>query len=956
MRYLLQWTWSRRQDSPELLVNAAFSLRHFFMATYFNKHTLCIAVALILIGRGAASGQAAASSDRADCEDTAFATAEKLRLEASPEAHLKALELYQKAWRCNLEPAPSLKAAEILLGMGRVQITMNNNPEAQANLAASLETFHQIVSKPIQVQNEEAVAAFNLAKTLSRLGHIDEALPLYNQAREVFHRLQDTPKEAFTLEELGLASFLMGENQSALEYFSQAMRRLDNLGAHNEERRRVDISDMRGRVYAAMNEPELARHYFQDALVTAMRIHYRAFVAYTLNDLGLLLLKQNKPSAAARYHRKALNILNRYNPEETDGIAETEAYLASCQAASGRYDSAIKTYQHALLLQQESRDLIGQAETHLSLGLAESASHQVESALQSLQNAAELYRRTHERDGESSARFEMAKIYALRGEDALARSEVMAAIKLAEEVRGFVPGPSLRITSFTSLEKMYRFEIDLLLKNQSSISASDQFLAFDLLQRAQSRTLLEALQHGKPADYLAFGGEILARRIELLQQLKEANQKLAWQLRNKSSPEIVDQTFIEVKRLEASLDQLDAEAQLRQPRMSIISPITISVPAIQQELLDEKEALVQFYLSSPASYAWIITRSGTQLIALPARELLKQQVRNAVNFGEAGQWTNAQGRALARLDRSMRPVFAAVQSTRWIVVPDGPLYSFPFALLSMTGKTEREIIKIPSASSVLALRSTNSGARAVYKLAVFADPVFDPEDSRVHALRPRAKTSPTQTAVLRHQKRQSNDNGSYPRLPNTSEEASLISAFVPREQRVSFLGFAANLEAIADNALSNFKIIHFATHSLVDDRHTELSRIVLSLVTKEGTARPGYLLLKDIYRMNLSSDLVVLSSCRAAAGAEGAGEGPMSLSRAFLFAGSRAVLASVWETNDEVTAKWMGQFYRHMLRENLSPLDALARTQSEFRRHRDSRLRNPYYWAGFELYGDWQGR
>src|SRR5437764_9277099 len=101
--------------------------------------------------------------------------------------------------------------------------------------------------------------------------------------------------------------------------------------------------------------------------------------------------------------------------------------------------------------------------------------------------------------------------------------------------------------------------------------------------------------------------------------------------------------------------------------------------------------------------------------------------------------------------------------------------------------------------------------------------------------------------------------------------------------------------------------------------------------------------------MKLSSDLVVLSSCRAAAGAEGAGEGPMSLSRAFLFAGSRAVLSSVWESDDEATAKLMGQFYRHMLKENLAPLDALAKTQSEFRHHRDSRLRNPYYWAGFEL-------
>jgi CHAT domain-containing protein len=169
-----------------------------------------------------------------------------------------------------------------------------------------------------------------------------------------------------------------------------------------------------------------------------------------------------------------------------------------------------------------------------------------------------------------------------------------------------------------------------------------------------------------------------------------------------------------------------------------------------------------------------------------------------------------------------------------------------------------------------------------------------------------------------------------------------------------FLGFAASLDALAGNRLSNFRIIHFATHSLVDYRHPELSRIVLSLVTKEGMAHRGYLLLKDIYRMKLSSDLVVLSSCSGAAGREGAGEGPMSLSRAFLFAGSKSVLSTLWPADDETTAELMGRFYRHMFKDGLSPLDALARTQSEFRRHSSKRLRNPYYWAGFELYGDWQ--
>lgn len=79
----------------------------------------------------------------------------------------------------------------------------------------------------------------------------------------------------------------------------------------------------------------------------------------------------------------------------------------------------------------------------------------------------------------------------------------------------------------------------------------------------------------------------------------------------------------------------------------------------------------------------------------------------------------------------------------------------------------------------------------------------------------------------------------------------------------------------------------------------------------------------------------------------------MSLSRGFLFAGSRSVLATLWTVDDEATAEFIGRFYQHLLKEELSPLKALAKTQFEFRHHPVGRFHNPYYWAGFELYGDW---
>ena len=496
---------------------------------------------------------------------------------------------------------------------------------------------------------------------------------------------------------------------------------------------------------------------------------------------------------------------------------------------------------------------------------------------------------------------------------------------------------------------MYRFGIDLILQQQDALTSEDQFLAFNLLQRAQSRALLDTLETRLADAKLPPAGEFLSRRQEILQELGKQNRKLQWFLQYESATAQIDGVRLAVKRLEASLDQVEAEARARQPRLTLLSGGALSLADIQRGVLDEKSALIQFYLSNPSSFAWVITKADAKLVRLPAEAIIVGQVRSLLSFGKAGHWTQSQQEALEAFKHQMAPVFDASGNKRWIVVPDGALYSFPFGLLSIGGEVRPEIIKIPSASAVLAVRAGAGTLKTSRNIAVFADPVFDAEDSRV-------KTSRKATQALdsmggrqpRHQ-----SSASYSRLLYSRREATLISSFVPQTRRAAFLGFAARPESVRGDALKKFNIIHFATHSVIDSGHPELSRIVLSLVSESGAPRPGLLLLKDIYRMNLSSDLVVLSSCQTAIGQLDVGEGPMSLSRGFLFAGSKSVLATLWAVDDEATAEFIGRFYKHLLREGFSPIDALSTAQSEFRHHASRRFRNPYYWAGFELYGDW---
>src|ERR1051325_5830538 len=491
---------------------------------------------------------------------------------------------------------------------------------------------------------------------------------------------------------------------------------------------------------------------------------------------------------------------------------------------------------------------------------------------------------------------------------------------------------------------MYRFEIGLLLNAHETVSEADGLEAFMLLQRAQSRTLLDSLGTRLYASLL--GGN----NLKSPSGTKAHAQKIETLLRTPSETPKKKDLLKTAQTEEASLKRIEAEAISRDPRLGLFSNV-VSADDIRQRVLDQDGALIQFYLAEPSSYAWVITKSGTDLVKLPSRKILEPEVRMVLKFGLAGQWTGAQQLALGRLRRNLAPLLQAAQKKRWVVVPDGALHFFPFMLLTSLRDQDhapKEIVKIPSASAIDIVRRTVHTTRPAYVLAVFADPVFDDLDSRVaHALHSDGGSlSPARRSVH-------TPGNSLPRLRYTRKEADALSQMFPAEQFRKFLEFDATREAAAGNALQNFRIIHLATHSLPDERHPELSKIVFSQVTRRGNPRSGELFARDIYQMKLSSDLVVLSSCQGAIGKQQPGEGPMSLARALIFAGSKAVVASLWEVNDEATADLMQRFYRHMVQDKLPPSTALALAQTEFRRHRDKRLRNPYYWAGFELYGEW---
>jgi CHAT domain-containing protein len=190
------------------------------------------------------------------------------------------------------------------------------------------------------------------------------------------------------------------------------------------------------------------------------------------------------------------------------------------------------------------------------------------------------------------------------------------------------------------------------------------------------------------------------------------------------------------------------------------------------------------------------------------------------------------------------------------------------------------------------------------------------------------------------------------RLIFSRREADVITRLAGARSSFKALDFAANRATALGSNLSQYRIIHFATHGLLNSQHPELSGIVLSLFDEQGRPQDGFLRLHDIYNLKLSADLVVLSACKTGLGKEIKGEGLVGLTRGFLYAGSPRVIASLWKVDDRATAELMTLFYQHMLRDGLRPAAALRKAQIDMRNR--PRWAAPYYWAGFTLQGEWK--
>jgi CHAT domain-containing protein len=418
-------------------------------------------------------------------------------------------------------------------------------------------------------------------------------------------------------------------------------------------------------------------------------------------------------------------------------------------------------------------------------------------------------------------------------------------------------------------------------------------------------------------------------------------------------------------------------------------------------VLDPDTLLLEYSLGENASYLFAVSQTSITWRQLPKRAEIERATRRLRELLTAPQpqpgdtqakyqarikearesyWTKA-----AELSRMLLgPVASQLGRKRLVIVADGALQYISFAALPAPSAgndearnsvaepqplfVEHEIVSLPSASTLATLRHETAGRKPAAKsLAVLADPVFTDDDTRVRrnvgkagAKEKTISADSDETDIVSLQMTRSGREtgvpgaeGVFGRLLSTRREATAISALVPERERMQALDFEASRTTALRPELGEYRIVHFATHGLLNNIHPELSGIVLSLVDKEGKSQDGFLRLQDIYNLELSAELVVLSACQTGLGKEIKGEGLVGLTRGFMYAGAPRIVASLWKVDDRATSELMKRFYQGMLGpEALSAAGALRQAQLSI--WKQKQWREPYYWAAFVLQGEWK--
>jgi CHAT domain-containing protein len=879
----------------------------------------------------------------------------------------------------------SLKIAEDIGGKGGIASILNNIANiqlARGDYAQALEKLQRSLKLAEEIGDKEYISAIlnNIASVLDSRGDYAQALEQYQRSLKISEEIGDKVIIAAALTNIARVQTSRGEYAQALEQFQRGLKHVEEAG---DKGHIADILNNIGIIYDLQADYTRALELYQRSLKLKEEIGDKAGIANTLQNIGVIHHKQSDYARGLEYYQKSLAMKEAIGDKE--GVASSLNNIANIQIARGEYAQALERLQQSLKLREEIGDKAGVASSLYNIGEAYRLSGETRQAREPYDRALRIARELGVRPEEAAVLLGIERVEKGQGNLTLARDAIEKAIGIIESVRANITGQERRASYFGARREYYESYIDLLMEqHRQNPSAGIDAEAFAVSERARARSLLELLTESHADIREGVEPALLERERSLQQRLNARAAAQVDLLNSNHTPAQAEAAAKEIDSLTNEYEEIRAQIRKSSPRYAALTqPQSLNLAEIQQQTLDPDTLLLEYSLGDYASYLFVVSQTSITSYQLPKRSEIEAMTRRAhelltapqprpgeteakrqARIKEAGASYWPQAAALSQM--LLGPAASQLGSKRLLIVADGALQYLPFGALPVPGQAistsprfefattplvvEHEIVHLPSASALAALRRERAGRQPGSKaVAVLADPVFSATDARV---KPGGKTLAGEERPSDLTRAVNDVRGDLARLLMTRDEAEAILSVTPRNGGLAALDFRANRATATSDELSDYRIVHFATHGLLDSEHPELSGLALSLVDEQGRSQDGFLRLHEIFNLRLPVELVVLSACQTGLGKEVKGEGLVGLTRGFMYAGASRVVASLWQVNDAATAELMKRFYRRMLQDGMRPAAALRAAQIEM--WKKPQWQSPFYWSGFALQGEWK--
>ncbi len=853
--------------------------------------------------------------------------------------------LYRKAYTIRERLAPrSIDLASSLLDLADV-----------AAQRGHLDTAEKDSLKALEIQEQLAPESLELSATLLSLGvlayiqgDLSTAEERYQKGLALIERLSpDGPEAASTLSLLGIVAKDHGALAIAEERFRRALAIFDELAPESPEVARVLnylglLAEKRGDFTAAEEYHRRALGIWEKLESGSRDTYQSVFILY---NLAVVEQRKENLAKADEYLQRALEILERSSTESWD-VAGIYSDRGTIAIKRGNLALAEELHGRALaILEKQSPGSLLVSDILKGLGTI---------ALKrgNLTKAEELFRRAlalREKIAPGSTAVglslnDLGQVYRREGRNEIAAEHFCRATDVFDQQRKRLGGTTEGRSAFGEATAEHYHECLAAL-----LDIGRPAEAFRALERGRARSFLDLLAE-RDLRWTADMPLELARNRKQTDTEYDRTQAGLDRLSPMRDQAEIDRLVVRLRELRARQEEIAAKVRQTSPRAAALQDPKPLDLASTRAALDPGTLLLAWSIGREQSFLFVVQSAGTDpgLEVFPLAlgdQALRERVESFLNLlkRSGSDQAGVVGPARELYDVLLRPAQTRVSAAkRLLVSPDGPLHILPFAALVHDGHylaEKKPVHTVISATVYAELKKVRrEWVSTPVELVAFGDPSYPPlPPGQFSAVHPEVRAAVGRGLALTP-------------LPSTREEVRDIAALYPEAR--TFLGMEATEER-AKSIGKDARYIHFACHGLLDERFPLNSALALTIPEIPGEGQDnGLLQAWEIFEnVRLDADLVTLSACDSALGQEMGGEGLLGLTRAFQYAGARSVVASLWSVSDVSTADLMKRFYGY-LREGRSKDEALRAAQADL--IQSEAFSHPYYWAAFQLTGDWR--